>query len=238
MNENLFLLYNHYGIKETFTDSQIIFHAVNRSYRDFWRQIHFHGKNVFNQDTKNEYKSEFFLSENLPRLFESETQQDFDKTHYALCNTLIHMYDGICKWSYGIAQRLINQTLVHLIVIESNLQTRYWDINSARRFFHVPVETYTLQMATAYGRDTYKHVLHLKCAPLEDITNRYHMNYYNIEKVLPFEKWEFPEYIEYQTALRKTIEESSYADPVDWWFQAFAEVAGIRFTHSSRSECK
>ena len=48
MNENLFLLYNHYGIKETFTDSQIIFHAVNRSYRDFWRQIHFHGKNVFN----------------------------------------------------------------------------------------------------------------------------------------------------------------------------------------------
>ena len=118
MNENLFLLYNHYGIKETFTDSQIIFHAVNRSYRDFWRQIHFHGKNVFNQDTKNEYKSEFFLSENLPRLFESETQQDFDKTHYALCNTLIHMYDGICKWSYGIAQRLINQTLVHLIVIE------------------------------------------------------------------------------------------------------------------------
>ena len=39
MNENLFLLYNHYGIKETFTDSQIIFHAVNRSYRDFWRQI-------------------------------------------------------------------------------------------------------------------------------------------------------------------------------------------------------
>ena len=45
-------------------------------------------------------------------------------------------------------------------------------------------------------------------------------------------------YIEYQTALRKTIEESSYADPVDWWFQAFAEVAGIRFTHSSRSECK
>lgn len=61
MNENLFLLYNHYGIKETFTDSQIIFHAVNRSYRDFWRQIHFHGKNVFNQDTKNEYKSESFL---------------------------------------------------------------------------------------------------------------------------------------------------------------------------------
>ena len=111
MNENLFLLYNHYGIKETFTDSHIVFHAVNRSYRDFWRQIHFHGKNLFNQDTKNEYKSEFFLSENLPRLFESETQQDFDKTHYALCNTLIHMYDGICKWSYGIAQRL---SLIHI----------------------------------------------------------------------------------------------------------------------------
>lgn len=86
-------------------------------------------------------------------------------------------------------------------------------------------------MATAYGRDTYKHVLHLKCAPLEDVTNRYHMGYYNIEKVLPFEEWEFPEYIEYQTTLRKTITESSYADPVDWWFQAFSEVAGIRFTH-------
>lgn len=132
---------------------------------------------------------------------------------------------------YGIAQRLINQTLIHLIVIESNLQTGYWDINSARRFFHVPVETYTLQMATAYRRDTYKHVLHLKCAPLEDVTNRYHMGYYNIEKVLPFEEWEFPEYIEYQTTLRKTITESSYADPVDWWFQAFCEVAGTRFTH-------
>ena len=231
MNENLFLLYNHYGIKETFTDSQIIFHAVNRSYRDFWRQIHFHDKNVFNQDTKNEYKSESFLAENLPRLFESENQQDFDKTHYVLCNTLIHMYDGICKLSYGIAQRLINQTLIHLIVIESNLQTGYWDITATRRFFHVPVETYTLQMATAYGRDTYKHVLHLKCAPLEDVTNRYHMGYYNIEKVLPFEEWEFPEYIEYQTTLRKTITESSYADPVDWWFQAFCEVAGTRFTH-------
>lgn len=86
-------------------------------------------------------------------------------------------------------------------------------------------------MATAYRRDTYKHVLHLKCAPLEDVTNRYHMGYYNIEKVLPFEEWEFPEYIEYQTTLRKTITESSYADPVDWWFQAFCEVAGTRFTH-------
>lgn len=86
-------------------------------------------------------------------------------------------------------------------------------------------------MATAYGRNAYKHVLHLKCAPLEDVTNRYHMGYYNIEKVLPFEEWEFPEYIEYQTTLRKTITESSYADPVDWWFQAFCEVAGTRFTH-------
>lgn len=90
----------------------------------------------------------------------------------------------------------------------------------------------TLYEKTVIGKDEFNRPLHQEIpVTIEDVTNRYHMGYYNIEKVLPFEEWEFPEYIEYQTTLRKTITESSYADPVDWWFQAFCEVAGTRFTH-------
>ena len=137
------------------------------------------------------------------------------------------MYEDIGGISYGVAQRLVNQTLIHLIVIESNLQTGYWNIADTRKLFHVPVELHTLQMATIKRRDYYQHILHLKCAPYKKDENDYDMNWFGPDpgEVIPFEQWNYPEYIEYQTTLRKALENSSYADPVDWWFQAFVEIA-------------
>lgn len=160
--------------------------------------------------TEYERRSEYFLSEYLPMLFKAEKQEMFDEKHHELCELLIGLYDDIGGIPYGVAQRLINQTLIHLIVIESNLQTGYWNIEETRKFFHVPVELHTLQMSTIKGRDNYQHVLHLECATFKRDENSYEMNY--------------PEYIEYQTTLRKAIENSSYTDSMDWWFQAFVEI--------------
>ena len=208
MDNNLFLLYCHYGIKENYTDSQIIFRAIERSYRDFWRHISFQGKEVFNRDTAFERRSEYFLVENIHILFEVENQKQFDQEHYKMCNDLIQLYVDIEGITYGIVQRLINQTIVHLMVIESNLQLGYWNIDSVRKFFHVPVEKYTVQMATAKQKNKFQHMLHLQSAPLADSEIRYYMGYYSAEKVLPFEKWEFPEYIEYQLAIKRKFKKS------------------------------
>ena len=47
MKENKFLILEHYGIKENFSSTEIIFKAVMRSYRDFWRRINFNSKATF-----------------------------------------------------------------------------------------------------------------------------------------------------------------------------------------------
>ena len=230
-NENKFLILSYYGIQEHFSSEKMIFEAIRRSYRDFWRRINFHGKATFSQKTEYERRSEYFLSEHLPMLFQADTQKMFDEKHHELCESLIGLYDDIGGIPYGVAQRLVNQTLVHVVVIESNLQTGYWNIADTRKFFHVPVELYTLQMATAKGRDYYQHILHLKCAPFKKDENDYIMDWFSLDqgKVIPSEQWNYPEYIEYQTTLRKAIEDSSYMDPVDWWFQAFVEINNAIF---------
>ena len=226
-NENKFLILSYYGIQENFSSEKMIFKAVRRNYRDFWRRINFQGKATFSQKTEYERRSEYFLSEHLSMLFQVETQEMFDERHHELCESLISLYEDIGGISYGVAQRLVNQTLIHLIVIESNLQTGYWNIADTRKLFHVPVELHTLQMATIKRRDYYQHILHLKCAPYKKDENDYDMNWFGPDpgEVIPFEQWNYPEYIEYQTTLRKALENSSYADPVDWWFQAFVEIA-------------
>ena len=230
-NENKFLILSYYGIQEHFSSKKMIFEAVRRSYRDFWRRISFQGKDTFSQKTEYERRAEHFLSEHLPLLQEVTTQELFDERHHELCELLISLYDDIGGIPYGVAQRLINQTLIHLIIIESNLQTGYWNIAEIRKYFHVPVELHTLQMATTKWQDDYQHVLHLKCAPYRKNKNDYEMDWFGPDpgKVIPFEQWNYPEYIEYQTTLRKALENSSYADPVDWWFQAFAEIADTVF---------
>ena len=226
MKENKFLILEHYGIKENFSSTEIIFKAVMRSYRDFWRRINFNSKATFSEKTEYERRSERFLSENLPTLFCVETQEIFDKKHHELCASIIQLYGDIGGIPYGVAQRLVNQTLIHLIIIDSNLHIGYWNITDVRKFFHVPVELHTLQMATTKGRDYYQHILHLKCAPYRKDENDYYTDWFNPDpsQVIPFEKWNYPEYIEYQTTLRKALENSSYTDPVDWWFQAFLEI--------------
>ena len=225
-NENKFLILSYYDIQENFSSEKMIFKAARRSYCDFWRRIHFPEKATFNQKTEYERRAEYFLSEHLPLFQEVDTQEMFDERHHELCELLISLYDDIGGIPYGVAQRLINQTLIHLIVIESNLQTGYWNIADTRKFFHVPVELHTLQMATTKGRNDYQHILHLKCAPFKKDENDYFMDWFSSDsgKIIPSEQWNFPEYIEYQMTLREAIENSSYRDPVDWWFQAFVEI--------------
>lgn len=198
-NENKFLIHSHYGIQENFSSKKMIFEATRRSYRDFWRRIHFRGKTTFSERTEYERRAEYYLSEHLPMLFQVETQEMFDEKHYELCESLIGLYDDIGGIPYGVAQRLVNQTMIHLIVIETNLQTGYWNIADTRKFFHVPVELHTLQMATTKGRNDYQHILHLKCAPFKKDENDYIMDWFSTDqgKVIPSEQWNFPEYIEY-----------------------------------------
>lgn len=226
MNENLYLLYCYYGIKKSDTSTDIIFKASQKSYGNFWRSVRFENKHFFTGNTLLRTRIDKCLSQNLPRLLESDSQDVFDKRHFELSTEIIHLYDDIGGIPYGVVWRCLNQTLINLIVIEKELHTGFWKIEDVRPFFHVPVELYTLQAATSKRKHKFQHTLCLKCAPSKEPTeNTYSLDWFHPEKTLKFQYWKYPEYIEYQKALRNTLKESSYKDPVDWWFQAYIEVS-------------
>lgn len=238
MEENKYLLYSHYGIKENDTSSEIILKSAKKSYMDFCRRVSFQTRvPLENRDTF-ERNVEKLLSDMIPNLLEvvgnkSGSQELFDRSHNDICEAIIHVYDSAGGQTYGIAQRWLNLTLMNMVVIESNLTTGFFPIIDARKFFHVPVEQYLLEAATTKQKDRFKHGLNLQFAPLKhDKSDDYQMDWYLPGKTQPFENWGYLEYMEFQNAVRSKVKESSmnhhYSDLLDWAFKAFTEVSQAR----------
>ena len=140
------------------------------------------------------------------------------------------MYKSAGDLTYGIAQRWLNLTLMNLVVIEANMKTRYWPLESTRKYFHVPVEQYLLEAATRKATNNYQHSLGLKCAPLRhDDPDDYTMAWFVPGEVQPYERWGYSEYMEFQLAVRERLKEHIskhiYRDPLDWAFRSFLEVS-------------
>lgn len=239
MVEKKYLLYSHYGIKENDTITEIIVRAAKKSYQEFCRRVSFEKNIPMNDRRTFEFEVEKLLSNTIPGLLEIITNEDenqelFDKKHNEICEAIINIYSEVGGQSYGIAQRWLNLTLMNLVVIFSNLETDYLStILDAKKYFHVPVEQYLLEAATTRYKDRFQHGLNLKYAPLKhDKADSYQMDWFCAGKTQPFEYWEYPEYIEFQYAVRSKIKDSSinydYNDSLDWAFNAFLEVSQSR----------
>ena len=172
------------------------------------------------------------LVKELPTLFQTETQEVFDEKHHEICQDIIRIYDTTGGQAYGIAQRWVNQTLLHLLLIEDNLHTGYWNMKEYRKYFHVPVEQYVLEAAASKRKNKFMHGLNLMTAPLKhDKGENYQMGWYSPGEIQPPEFWDYPEYMEFQKTVRtrlKDMRPHTYRDCLSWAVYAYMEVAQRR----------
>ena len=61
----------------------------------------------------------------------------------------------------------MNQTLLHLALIEDNLHTGYWNNERMQKIFSCPVEQYVLEAAASKRKNKFKYGLNLMTAPLK-----------------------------------------------------------------------
>lgn len=236
--ENKYLLYAHYGVKESYNGSEIILKAARISLLDFCRRRPFCNSVKVQDRDKLDREAMQMLSDVIPDLLEiadktDSTQKDFDSRHHEICEAIIRIYSGSGTVPYGIAQRWLNLTVINLTVIEANMKTGYWPIEAARKYFHVPVEQYALEAATSKIPNRYRHSLGLKCAPLwHENPDSYEMDWFERGEVQPSESWGYSEYVEFQLAVRERLKDyiakGVYQDPLDWSFKAFLEVSQTR----------
>lgn len=223
------LLDSYYEVTETDSVSEIICKAADMSYKTFRRRIYF-GKDVPVEDrTEVTQKVKSLLIDRIPELLKSTDQAMFDETHHKICEEIIGVYDRVCRQSYGIAQRWLNQTLLNLMMIESSLKSSKLPVMQARKYFHVPVNEDVLKVATTESKDKFLNSLGLQAAPLKhEDTAAYKMGWYVPGTTQPFEKWEYAEYIEFQNAVRSALQSSIkagiYKDVADWIINVLAET--------------
>lgn len=242
MNENLYLLFSHYGIKPDDTCTEIIKKTAYKSFGSFCRRISFYASTSSddrNRIIKNSYE---LLSERIPQFLnavntENDSQEFFDTKHKELCEEMIQLFESAGGLTYGIAQRWLNQTLQNLVVIDCNMPITSLPIADTKKYYHVPVEQAVLSVAASRRKDKYTCGLNIPCAPLNhDEPTVYQMDWYSPAKTQPFEKWGYPEYIDFQNAVRDRIaelssnQETRYNAPVDWSFCAALEAAEPRYS--------
>lgn len=227
MMEDQYLIYMCYGITQGEKEEDIIYKAAGKTYMDFRRRISFQGKVSVEQRHDITEKVKNLLVKELPFLLRIGTQEEFDEKHHEICQDILRIYDSACGQAYGIAQRWVNQTLLHLAVIEDNLYTGYWNMKECRNYFHVPVENYVLE-AAATKKKIFKHGLNLMAAPLKhDKGENYKMGWYSPGEIQPAESWDYPEYMEFQKAVRTRLKEigpHTYRDCLSWAVYAYMEI--------------
>lgn len=232
MVEDQYLVYMCYGVIQGGKEEDIIYKTAGKAYMDFRRRISFQGKVSAEQRYDITEKVKNLLVKELPSLLQADTQETFDEKHHEICQDILCIYDSAGSQAYGIAQRWINQTLLYLTVLERNLHMDYWKIEGSRKYFHVPVEPYVLEAAASKRKNKFRHGLTLMAAPLKhDKGEHYRMGWYSPGEVQSPEFWDYPEYMEFQKAVRKRLKDMSphtYRDCLSWAIYAYMEVAQRR----------
>lgn len=230
MIENRYLIYACYGTQGKNSD-EVIWKAARRAYKDFCRRVSYQGKISIEDRQDSERDVENLLMREIPLLFQAGSQEEFDGMHYEICRHILLVYKDFGGLAYGTAQRWVNQTLLNLMIIEKNLHTGYWDIEGNRKYFHVPVEKRVLE-AAATKKKIFKHGLNLMAAPLKhNKGGNYKMGWYSPGEIQPAESWDYPEYVEFQKAVRARLKEigpHTYRDCLDWAVYAYLEVVQRR----------
>lgn len=229
--ETEYLLYKHYNINGEDDHSQIILKAIHGAFLDSGRRGLFPVQMNDSRQGNLILITEHLLSDRIPNLLQSANEADngqetFDKTHHELCELIMQIFNETSGQTYGIAQKWLNFALLHLTIIESNMNTRYWPVKDTRKYFHIPVNDSLLQVATL-KRKRHQYELGLKCAPcIPDTPDSYQMDWYSHEKTKRAEYWSYQEYMEFQKTVRKELKENYvepngiYLDCLDWAFHA------------------
>lgn len=239
---NTYLLFTHYGITERDTISEMVEKVSGTCYLDFCRRVSFQRNTPVDKRDELQKETDMLLSDRIPKLLQSADdavngKEVFDKLHHEICEEIKQIYKRTGGQPYGIAQRWLNLILMQLVVIESNLESGKLPVTKTRKYFHVPVDEHLLKVATSRVK-RFQHGLQLKCAPLyHDSEESYQMGWYSPGRTQPYENWEYPEYLEFQSTVQNRIAEIGanqenpfhYQDTLDWVFNAYVEKKQIRF---------
>lgn len=240
--ENAYLLFTHYGITEQDNISEMIEKVSGICYLDFCRRVSFQRNTPVDKRDELQKETDMLLSDRIPKLLQSTNdavngKEVFDKLHHEICEDIKQIYKHTGGQPYGIAQRWLNLILMQLVVIESNLADGKLPIAETRKYFHVPVDQHLLAVAASKIK-RYQHGLQLKCAPLfHEKDASYQMDWFKSGKTQPYEYWDYPEYLEFQSTVQNRIAEIGanqdnpfhYQDTLDWVFNAYVEKKQIRY---------
>ena len=168
--------------------------ASNRAYRDMNRTIRFNG---VDPEKRKELKAQVtkLLKDSICAVLSATNlnQTQYDKWHEDLCLQIINCYKkGSVVLTCGQAQKWVNMTMKYLYVIDEKMMEPIFV------FCHVPLDNYIF----AYSE-----------------------KYFGIKK--PQKAWSRwcdyqKDYMAYQNALRKKIENES---PLGWEFAAWVKVS-------------
>lgn len=162
-----------------------------------------------------------------------EKKQSFCCWHNGLCNEIKNtMNDALIKnnnvhivknknFTYGQAQKWLNMTLKYC-----------WLLRKLRNidevYLHVPVDSYIIE--ALWKEDfwnTKEHWENNDCRGtilrIKKINNEYNIGKYSGDKHKSWSAWEENEYINFQTALKKYL--NDHISPIEWESKAWKEVA-------------
>lgn len=214
-----FLKYAYFNITRSDSMNDILSKCANKAYMDLCRTIKF---KTDDGSIKAEYKTKIcdMLVNNYDVLTDAvkstnDKQTVFDKEHKRICEEICSKYSEISEFTYGQAQKWLNMMLKYVLLIEGD--------SVLKSYLHIPVDSYIMQ---AVGSDNpkLKYCLKLECVPKKDGT----VGKYRESISKPWSKWEYEEYIAFQSSIRTAIAESNYSSPIEWENQAWIEVAEYR----------
>ncbi len=161
----------------------------------------------------------------IQMMLRSECQNKFDELHTELCSRICcyantsDLLDSV--FHYGQAQKWVNMTLKYMMLLG------FWNElaekePSARRFLHVPIDSYILKIAASVqeteseGDNEYR--LNVK-APRKSGPD----GAYSADQTLPWSKWDRKHYIQFCKELDGGLEKWRKNDPrhaqasrIDW----------------------
>lgn len=216
-----FLKYAYFNITKGDRMEDILSKCANKAYMDLCRTIRF---KTDDSSIKAKYKATIcdmlmqkydVLCNAVSACSDEEKQNIFDKEHNHICEEIVKRYSEISEFTYGQAQKWLNMMLKYVLLIEED--------SVLKSYLHIPVDSYIMQ---AVGSDNpkLKYCLKLECVPKKNGT----LGKYSESSSKPWSKWNYEEYIAFQSAVRTAISESNYHSPIEWENEAWIEVAEYR----------
>ena len=244
INEKLynFWLFSYFGmdLKEiSFSEKQtIMFKCAQAAYQDLKRTLRFNKtESKVKNSEKNIVKAEHLgfcneickiICQQVPLLLNCSNMKEFDEKHRQICelikakandsDKLIIIKNGKEyltlertneKLYYGQSQKWLNMTLKYMWLLG------LWknEFDKIVPFMHIPVDSFIIE---SVWKDT-----NIKLPSLTDRAKKE----YSDDKVVPWSKWTFEEYIGFQDSLRTNCVKKN---PIEWEISAWIDIARKR----------